>query len=248
MAKMQQPHAPRNKPLGGGINRYSRSVMYAKRFAFKKRKNITMIEKKRAERMTEKPIGGDKNGGTRLVRVKKMPRYYPTEELPRKLKSHGKKPFSQHKRKLRSTITPGTVLILLAGPYRGKRVVFLKQLDTGLLLITGPFKINGVPMRRINQVYVLATKTKIDISGLKIPERVNDAYFRRKKLAKPKHGKGEIFETGQEKYTVSDERIEDQKVVDNQILPTIKAAQFMEGYLASKFGLQTGEYPHKLVF
>merc|ERR1711998_250647 len=54
----------------------------------------------------------------------------------------------------KAPIQQGSVLIILAGRYKGKRVIFLRQLDSGLLLISGPYKINGVPLRRVNRAYV----------------------------------------------------------------------------------------------
>ena len=100
------------------------------------------------------------------------PRFYASEDVP--------VPFTRRNvakpAKLRESISPGTVLILLAGRFRGKRVVFLKQLGSGLLLVTGPYKINGVPLRRVNQAFCIATSSKVDLAGVNVAQ-IDDAYF-----------------------------------------------------------------------
>ena len=85
--------------------------------------------------------------------------------------------------KLKGGVQPGQVLIILAGRFRGKRVVLLKQLESGLLCVTGPYRINGVPLKRIPQKLTLATSKRISLDGVKA-DKINDAYFVRDKKAK----------------------------------------------------------------
>merc|ERR1712098_664471 len=196
-------------------------------------------------RFVEKKVGGAKNGETRMVRVKKLANDYPTEERPAKATS--KNFFSGHARKLRASLTPGAIAIVLAGVHKGKRVVVLKQMGTGLLLITGPHKLNGCPLRRVNQRYLLATTTKVDVSGVSIPENIDDKYFARAKAEKSKEG--DIFSAKKEEYKPSEERKKDQATVDASALAAIKAhpeGAVLKQYLKATFALSKGEYPHKL--
>jgi ribosomal protein L14E/L6E/L27E len=104
-----------------------------------------------------------------------------------------------HESKPRATLQPGTVLILLAGRFRGKRVILLKHLSQGVLLVTGPFKVNGVPLRRVNARYVIATSMKVDLKGIDSAtvEKVGkDGYFTAEKK-KEKAGEEAFFKQGE---------------------------------------------------
>merc|ERR1712054_749458 len=140
---------------------------------------------------------------------KKDGRYYPAEDVKRKLGNHHN---TTKMTKLRASITPGTILILLAGRFKGSRVVFLKQLPSGLLLITGPYAVNGVPLRRVPQSYVIATKTTVDISGLAVPADINDDFFKKPKA--PKKKDDELFFEKDKESTIDDSRKQLQKDVD----------------------------------
>merc|ERR1712048_1231333 len=131
------------------------------------------------------------------------------------------------------------------------RVIVLKSLDTGLLLVTGPFKLNGAPLRRVNQRFLLATSTKVDVSGVKVPENVNDKYFARIKAEKSAKKEGDIFDAKKEGYKPSEQRKKDQVTVDTQVLEAIKKnadGKVLKQYLRAPFALSKGQFPHNMAF
>jgi len=256
--KVKKAGSPVNSELKStGIMRLSRGRMFHKRGLWNIEKWRKTNEKKpedkqakKATRVVQKEVKGEKNGKTRSVRAARFPKSYPTEERPKKLATN-KSTFGKHRHSLRSSITPGTVLILVAGRHAGKRVVFLKQLSSGLLLVTGPFKLNGCPLRRINQQYVIATSTKLDVSKVTVPANVDDAFFNRIKEKKQKTTEGEIFEVKKEQYKVNDARKAAQVDVDKQLLAAIKAAPektLLVSWLKTKFALKNRQYPHLMKF
>ena len=88
----------------------------------------------KAEQFKTKKVTGGKNGGERKVPVRREPRSYSMSGKSRSAKKSTRQPKTPA---LRKSLTPGTVVILLAGRHKGKRVVFLKQLQSGLLLVNG---------------------------------------------------------------------------------------------------------------
>ena len=166
--------------------------------------------------------------------------WYPAEDQKRQPR---RKPAGAPK--LRKGIEAGSVLILTSGRFRGKRCVFLKQLQSGLLLVSGPFKVNGVPLKRVNQVYTITTSTKVNVGGVKV-DNVSDATFKDKSAK----SKGRDIFNENEKKERSAERTNLQKTVDDALLKNIKADKtpLLKEYLRARFSLSKNDKVHSMKF
>ncbi|GAA6016365.1 hypothetical protein JCM10207_003839 [Rhodosporidiobolus poonsookiae] len=212
----------RNSDVSPYIGKFSRSKLFAKKGLYKRSYDTAPAA----------PAEGKEAA----------PAFYPADGV-RKPKASRKtvKPAS-----FRSSLSVGSVVILLAGKFRGKRAVVTAQLPSGLLVVTGPFKINGIPLKRVNPAYVIGTSTKVDLSGLDVA-KFDDAYFTKPKKA-ARATEGEFFGEGKEKKTLPADRVQDQKTVDAAVLKAVASTPNLAKYLAATFGLSKGEYPHLLKF
>lgn len=120
----------------------------------------------------------------------------------------------------------------------------LKILESGLVLVSGPYQVNGVPLRRVSPTYVIATSTSVDVSSVDVSS-FNDAYFAREAGS----DKEEFFAGDAPKpAVVSDKRKADQKTVDAALMKAVEAVPMLSAYLGARFTLSKNDKPHKMIF
>ena len=174
--------------------------------------------------------------------------YYPADDIKTPFVRDCKKPQAT---KLRKSITPGSILIVLAGRFRGRRVVFLKQLTSGLLLVTGPYKVNGVPLRRVNQAYVIPTSTKVDLSGVDVAS-VDDKFFTRNKKCMKKSEDGTFWERDNELTEEDKTNLQKKKDVNAKVsaalLKNVNKVEHLRKYLQNRFTIRKNMRVHQMRF
>jgi len=129
-----------------------------------------------------------KNGkSVRVVRPRKLARNF--ENNVKRTPNHR----NPRPARVRSSLIPGRVCIILTGKHQGRRAVVVKVLASGLVALTGPSKLNEVHLRRVDPAYLIATSTAIDMTEvnkiLASKENVailNDKLFEKKRSLRPK--------------------------------------------------------------
>lgn len=132
-------------------------------------------------------------------------------------------------------------------------MVVLKTLSSKNLLVTGPYAINGVPLKRVNPAYVIATTTKVSLEGVNV--NIDDKFF----LKERKYNANELKNASEAKLKKADEckktsetwRAEAklaQKAVDANLLKNIKAVELLKEYLETRFTLYNNTRLHELKF
>ena len=169
--------------------------------------------------------------------------WYPVSDLKSHFKRKCKIPKASH---ISAPLTPGQVVIILSGRFRGRRVVFLKKLESNLLLVTGPYRYNGVPLKRVNAAYVLPTNTKLNVNA-EVARNVNDKSFSKIEIERKKEE--DFFEDGKKKRErITEDRKKLQTEVDTAVKTAVYEVPMMKEYLINRFALKNGDKPHLMKF
>ena len=175
--------------------------------------------------------------------------FYPGDDEKAHFKRANKAPKPT---KLRKGVAAGSIVIIIGGRFKGRRVVVLKQLQSGLLVVSGPYKINGVPLRRINQAYVIPTSTRVSLDGVDA-SKIDDSHFAKKKTCSAKKSDESAFFKGEVELSEADKKAIQEKrtlqsTFDNALINNVKKVEHLKSYLSKRFSLRNGQHPHLMKF
>ncbi|XP_075251261.1 uncharacterized protein LOC142343317 isoform X2 [Convolutriloba macropyga] len=175
------------------------------------------------------------------------------------------RPEKKHKKKgaypkvtLRKSLTPGTIVILVAGKqvHRGRRLVFVKMLDSGHLLLAGPKGLNRMPLMPVLQNFVIATSTSIPLTDAVKTQADKIDFSMFKKLQEKKSKESGIFTDSAAKAS-TEPRIdpEVEKALDDALMASVEnfskdplEKEIFTAYMRQKFTLKNGLMPHNMKF
>ena len=103
-----------------------------------------------------------------------------------------------------------------------------------------------MPIKRVNQAYVIATSQKVELPK-KLPA-IDDAYFAREAEEKAEDDEGVFSAQKAGGSGPSDQRKKDQDAMDKEMMKSIGKVEMLEAYLKAKFSLKNGDKPHEMVF
>jgi len=233
----------------GGTIRFAKDLQQVKNAENKKK----ISQKVAAREAKEVKKTGPK------FKVCRMRRVYHTQLPLRTAPPKGSHRPVQRQTKLRKSLVPGTVCILVAGRHQSKKVVFLKQLKrSGLCLVTGPYGLNKVPLRRMDQRFMIATSVRIPLpESFKVPGHVDDFFFKKPrgtKSSKTTKSNENTLKSSKAKKTLKKPdlvRKKAQRYIDNAIIKGFNKhpeSGMLKKYMKRCFTLIGDRYAHNIKF
>uniref|UniRef100_A0A1I8FP09 SANT domain-containing protein n=1 Tax=Macrostomum lignano TaxID=282301 RepID=A0A1I8FP09_9PLAT len=189
---------------------------------------------------------GDKNGGIRQSAHRAYLEAAPSSSS-QDLRAAATSPQSLH--------PAGSVLILLAGRHAASGCVFLKQLASGLLLVTGAIQGQRLPAETRLPELRDRHQDSAGAGDLRLPERLNDAYFRRSqsKQKASSAAQGPVHPARRPPTSSPRSVARTRSRSNSQVMSALVKLgrpdkKLMLAYLSSLFSLKSGQRPHDMVF
>lgn len=145
------------------------------------------------------------------------PRLYIPDDTPEFVERY-RKTTARKPRTARTDLARGMVVVVLEGVFASRRVIYLGGLGDNLALCVGPKSINNIPLFKIDERYLLATSTVLEIGNVDVDEK-NAVLTERDVYTTP----------------MSVEMTDSERKLDEELTRAVRNVEFMKTYLCEPF-------------